>query len=108
MLFGEHINDLDFVADVVSHILWVADDIRHRIVRELVTARVANALVVEVGLKVLHTVLAGGIQLEQLLDYLCLFLVNIQPLVCFAVAEDVTVAEHYSVLDRLVMSPLNA
>ena len=51
------------------------------------------------------SVLTCRIQLEQLPDDLSLFLVDIQPLVRFAVAEDIAVAQYHTVFDRLMMSP---
>ena len=108
LFLREHIDDLHLVADIVAHVLGILDDVRHRWMWEHVALGIANAIVIKIGFEVLHAVLAGGVQLEQLPDDRRLFLVNIKPLVSFAVAEDIAVAQHHAVFDRLMVSPTDA
>ena len=55
---------------------------------------IAVALIVENLFKLLHTVLARGVQTEQITYHRCLALVNDKSLILFLITEDAAVAKH--------------
>ena len=107
MLFGEHINDPDFIANIVALVLGVGNHIGHCGVGNLVAVMVAVALIPEDRLDLLHGVLSASIQLEQFPDHLCLLLIDGQPPAVFHIAEDTAVTQNHLVLDGLLMTKLD-
>ena len=107
LLLGEQVDDLDLIAHIVSLVLWVGDHARHGGVGDLLAIVVAVALVPEQGLNLLHGVVPGGVQLEQLPYHGGLALVDHQPSPVLDVAEDAAVAQHHTLLDGLSVSELD-
>lgn len=75
---------------------------------DFLAVEVAVALLPKEGFDLLHAVLIGGVQLEQLPYHRCLFLVNDQPAVFLAIAENTAVAQHHIVPDGLLMAKFYA
>ena len=96
LLLGEHINDTNLVADIITLVLGVGNNARHRGVCNLITVIVAITLFIEKLLKLFHTVFARSVQTEQVADHRCLTFVNDKSLVLFLVSENSAVAEHYT------------
>ena len=68
----------------------------------------AVALLPKEGFDLLHAVLICGVQLEQLPYHRCLSLVNDQPAVFLAIAENTAVSQHHVILDGLLMAKFYA
>ena len=108
LLFGEHIHHLDLVSYIVALVFWIGDHIGHGGVGNFLAVEVAVALLPKDGFDLLHAVLICGVQLEQLLHHRCLFLVNDQPAVFLAIAENAAVSQHHVILDGLLMAKFYA
>ena len=108
MLFGEHIHHLDLVSCIVALVFWIGDHIGHGGVGDFLAVEVAVALLPKEGFDLLHAVLICGVQLEQLPYHRRLFLVNDQPAVFLAIAENAAVSQHHVILDGLLMAEFYA
>ena len=104
LLFGEQVDDLDLVAHVVALVFGVCDHAGHGGVGDLFAVVVAVALFPEAGLDLLHGVVPGGVEGEQLPYHGSLGLVDDQPSAVLPVAEDPAVAQHHAVFDGLLMA----
>ena len=69
---------------------------------------VAVALFPEQVFNLLHAVMVGGVQCEQLANHGCLGLVDDQTLAVLSIAENAAVAEDNIVFDRLLMAEFDA
>jgi len=108
LLFGEHIHHLDLVSYIVALVFWIGDHIGHGGVGDFLAVEVAVALLPKDGFDLFHAVLIGGVQFEQLPYHRCLFLVNDQPAVFLAIAENAAVSQHHVILDGLLMAEFYA
>ena len=63
LLFGEHIDDLHFIANVISLVFGISDHIEHSSVGNLVAVVITVAFLPKDGFDLLHRVLPGDIQL---------------------------------------------
>ena len=108
LLFGEHIHDADLVADIVSLVLGVGNHAGHGRVGDSFSVVVAVALFTEQVFDLLHAVMVGGVQCEQLAHHGCFGFVNDKALAVLAIAENTAVAEDNVVFDRLLMAEFDA
>ena len=76
LLFGEHINNLHLIAHIISLVLGVRNHAGHCGVGDLFAVVVAIAVLPKDVLDLLHGVVSGGIQFEELSHHNCFLLVD--------------------------------
>ena len=108
LLFGEHIHDAHLVTDIITLVLGVGNHAGHGRVGDFFAVVVAVALFPEQVFNLLHAVMVGGVQCEQLANHGCLGFVNDKALAVLSIAENAAVAEDNIVFDRLLMAEFDA
>ena len=76
--------------------------------RQTISFVIAEALLPEDGLNLLHGVLPGGVELKELPHHGGFGFVNKQPAVILYIAKQPTVAQNHAVLDGLLVTEFHA
>ena len=108
LLFGEHVNDANLVADIVALVFGVGDYAGHGGVCNTPAIMVTVAFLPEQGFNLLHAVLVGRIELEQLAHHRGFLFIDHQTLIVLAIAENAAVAQYNTVFNRLLMPEFDA
>ena len=103
LLFGEHIHHLDLVAHIVALVFRIGNHARHGGVGYFLAVVVTVSLFPEQCFKLFHGVFIGGIQFKQLPNHHSLIFIYNQTAIIFDISKDTAVAQHYILLDGLLM-----
>ncbi len=107
LLLGKQVHHLHLIAHIPALVFGIGDHAGHGGVGNPPAVVIAVAPVPEQRLDLLHAVIAGGVELEQLPHHRRLVLVDGQPPAVFHIAEDPAVAQHHVFFNGLGVAELH-